>query len=140
VQEGDARSLASIIGYTLASFPQKYLGLPLTATKLRVRDLYHLVVKLEKHTPGWKGSLLHSGGRLVLADVMLSTLPSHAMSVILQHGTTWSARIDLFAGCSGRGSLNALVVTAKSPGVRSADRDLRVDSVFKTCFVKTCAC
>jgi hypothetical protein len=55
VLEEDARSLASIFGFPLASFPQKYLGLPLTAMKLRVCDLDHLVIKLEKRAPGWKG-------------------------------------------------------------------------------------
>jgi hypothetical protein len=54
VPDDRASMLASLIGCSPAAFPQTYLGLPLTARKLRVRDLQHLVVKVEKRAPGWK--------------------------------------------------------------------------------------
>jgi exonuclease III len=82
VPEGRADELAALVGCAPAEFPQTYLGLPLTARKLRVQDLQHLVVKVEKRAPGWKSSLLNLGSRLTLTDAVLSALPSFAMSVI----------------------------------------------------------
>ncbi|KAK1692442.1 hypothetical protein QYE76_009139 [Lolium multiflorum] len=80
--------LASLIGCSPAAFPQTYLGLPLTAHKLRVQDIQHLVVKVEKRAPGWKTSLLNLGSCLTLTDVALSALPTFAMSIILMPVTT----------------------------------------------------
>ncbi|KAM0917962.1 hypothetical protein ACQ4PT_009348 [Festuca glaucescens] len=125
VPEEGTRSLAAIFGCPLASFPQKYLGLPLTAMKLHVRDLDHLVVKLEKRAPGWKGSLLPSGGHLVLIDAVLSALPSHAMFVILLHGTTVEHADRPHRTMLWKDGLNALVMTTKSPGVTPWTRWVR---------------
>jgi hypothetical protein len=77
-----------LVGCVPAAFPQTYLGLPLTVRKLRVQDLQHLVVKIEKRTHGWKSSLLIRGSRLTLTNVVLSVLPSFAMSVIPLPSTT----------------------------------------------------
>jgi hypothetical protein len=88
VPDDHATMLASLIGCSAAAFPQTYLGLPLTARKLRVQDLQHLVVKVEKRALGWKSSLLNLGSRLTLTDAVLSALPTFAMSVIPMPVTT----------------------------------------------------
>jgi hypothetical protein len=80
--------LASLIGCSPAAFPQTYLGLPLMARKVRVQNLQHLVVKVEKRAPGWKSSHLNLGSRLTLTDAILSALPTFAMSVIPMPVTT----------------------------------------------------
>jgi hypothetical protein len=57
--------LAALFGYSVLEFPQTYLSLPLTAAKLRVQDLQHLVVKIQKRAPGWKSA---SAGEAVLTS------------------------------------------------------------------------
>jgi hypothetical protein len=140
VPDGDARSLAAIFGCPLAAFPQRYLGLPLTASKLRVCDLDHLVVKLEKRAPGWKGSLLPSGGRLILTDAVLSALPSYGMSVILLHGTTVDRADRPRRGMLWKGRSQCSGVTARLRGARFAGHALRGALASATCAARTCAC
>jgi hypothetical protein len=77
-----ASELAGILGCPVSSFPQTYLGLPLSDHKLPASALEFLSVKISKCIPGWRTSLLPIGGRLTLTDAVLSALPSFAMSVL----------------------------------------------------------
>ncbi|KAM0908572.1 hypothetical protein ACQ4PT_015374 [Festuca glaucescens] len=78
-----ASKLAGILGCPVSSFPQKYLGLPLSDHKLPATALEFLTVKISKSIPGWRKSLLPIGGRLTLTTAVLSALPSFAMFVLL---------------------------------------------------------
>jgi hypothetical protein len=82
VPEGLTLELAAILGCPVSSFPQTYLGLPLSDHKLSVAALEFLAVKIYKRIPGWRTSLLPIGGRLTLTTAVLSALPSFAMSVL----------------------------------------------------------
>jgi hypothetical protein len=77
-----ASELAGILGCPVSSFPQTYLGLPLSDHKLPASALDFLSVKISKRIPGWRASLLPIGGRLTLTNAVLSALPSFAMSVL----------------------------------------------------------
>jgi hypothetical protein len=77
-----ASDLANILGCPVSSFPQTYLGLPLSDHKLPAAALEFLSVKISKRIPGWRTSLLPIGGRLTLTTAVLSALPSFAMSVL----------------------------------------------------------
>ena len=56
---------------------------PLSATKLRNADFHLLIAKCDKYLAGWKGKLLSTGGRLVLTNAVLSSLPVYWMSSLL---------------------------------------------------------
>jgi hypothetical protein len=72
----------------LSSFPQTYLGLPLSDRKLLASALDFLAERILARIPRWRLGTLDPGSRLTLTSVVLSALPSFAMSVLpLPKGT-----------------------------------------------------
>jgi hypothetical protein len=63
-------------------FPQTYLGLPLSAQKLRLDSFAPLIAKVDKFLSGWRALLLSPGGRLVLLNSILDALPAYAMGAM----------------------------------------------------------
>jgi hypothetical protein len=66
----------------VSSFPQTYLGLPLSDRKLPANALDFLAEKISARIPRWCLGTLDPGGRLTLTSAVLSALPSFAMSVL----------------------------------------------------------
>jgi hypothetical protein len=66
----------------LEGFPQTYLGLPLSAEKLRLTAFGPLIAKADRYPSGWRALLLSSGGRLVLLNAILDTLPTFSMGAL----------------------------------------------------------
>ena len=65
----------------IASFPGKYLGLPLHTRKLRRIEMQPLVDKIRARLPRWKGKLLSKAGRLTLVNTVLSSQPIYHPTV-----------------------------------------------------------
>lgn len=61
----------------LAPFPCKYLGIPLSLTRLRRADEQLLVDFIATGIPTWKSGLLTNAGRTLLTKVTLSAIPVH---------------------------------------------------------------
>lgn len=110
-----ANSLASVLGCSLSSFPQTYLGLPLSPTRLLVSDYAPLIAAFDKYLSGWRARLLSAGGRLVLTNAVLGSLAAYYMCS-LKLPTTVLEMLDsrrrafLWTGedrCSGAKSLVA---------------------------------
>lgn len=78
-----AATMTAILGCPLDSFLQTYLGLPLSPHKLRVSDYQPLICRVDRYLSGWKARLLSFGGRLVLVNAVLSSLPVYYMSSTL---------------------------------------------------------
>jgi hypothetical protein len=55
----------------IATFPGKYLGLPLDFRRLRKVDLQPLIDKIAAKLPGWMGKNLARPGRFTLARTVL---------------------------------------------------------------------
>lgn len=70
-----ALDLASTFGTTVSTFPQPYLGLPLSPHKLTVFDCLPLISSVDKHLSRWSASLLNRAGRLTLSSAVLSSIP-----------------------------------------------------------------
>jgi hypothetical protein len=68
---------------TIASFPQTYLGLPLTASKVRASDLQPLVQAVDRYIPDWCGATLTASGRTILTNAVLSAWAVYVMGSIL---------------------------------------------------------
>ncbi|CAO2152694.1 unnamed protein product [Urochloa humidicola] len=82
VDAGWATHLAGILGCTVASFHQTYLGLPLSDAKLPAHVLDDLAIPVERCIPGWRVHLLNHGGRLTLTNAVMSLKPVHAMAAM----------------------------------------------------------
>jgi hypothetical protein len=78
-----ADSIATILGTSISSFPQKYLGLPLSATKLPASAFQPIIDSCDRYLAGWCATLLSKGGRLVLLSAVLDSLPTYFMSSFL---------------------------------------------------------
>ncbi|WVZ54678.1 hypothetical protein U9M48_005442 [Paspalum notatum var. saurae] len=61
-------------------FPFKYLGIPMHHKKLFNKDWIEVEERFQKKLGSWKGKLLSTGGRLVLINSVLSSLPMFMFS------------------------------------------------------------
>ncbi|WVZ96489.1 hypothetical protein U9M48_042121 [Paspalum notatum var. saurae] len=64
-----------LFGCKIGTYPFCYLGIPMHFRKLNNKDWKHIEDRFEKKLRGWKGKLLSVGGRLVLINPVLSSLP-----------------------------------------------------------------
>ncbi|CAN6353500.1 unnamed protein product [Urochloa humidicola] len=76
------RRLLQVLQCQQASFPQVYLGLPLSHTKLNLASFTPLIAKVDRYLAGWKALLLNHASRLVLINSVLDGLPAHLMSAL----------------------------------------------------------
>ena len=83
VDDATATTMADILGCLRSSFPQTYLGLPLSPQKLRVSDFQPLLTSFDRYLASWKARLLSAGGRIVLVNAVLGSLPIYYMSSTL---------------------------------------------------------
>jgi hypothetical protein len=72
----------SVLGCSVEGFPQTYLGLPLSADKLKLAAFAPLIAKVDKYLSGWRALLLSYGGRLALVNAVLDALPTYAMGAL----------------------------------------------------------
>jgi hypothetical protein len=74
---------ADILNCATGEWPIKYLGVPVSSSKLHVVDWHPVDEKLIKRMEGWKGGALSFGGRLILINSCLSSIPTYYMSMHL---------------------------------------------------------
>lgn len=82
IQPDMAQELDDALGTTVSSFPQTYLGLPLSPNKISVNDCLPLLSSCDKHLFEWHASLLNRARRLTLSTAILSSVPLHYMSAL----------------------------------------------------------
>lgn len=83
VPEERVGRLVDILHCKRDTFPQTYLGLPLSNTKLRLSAFAPLISKVDKYLSWWKASLLSPAGRIVLINSVLDGLPTYTMGAVL---------------------------------------------------------
>ena len=66
---------SQLFGCVIGKFPFRYLGLPMHFKKLFNKDWKNIEERIEKRLSSWKGKMLTVGGRLVLINSVLSSLP-----------------------------------------------------------------
>jgi hypothetical protein len=69
-----------IFGCNVGSFLLRYLGIPMHRRKLMNKDWKHVEERFQKRLSGWRSKMLSVGGRLVLINSVLSSLPMFMMS------------------------------------------------------------
>jgi hypothetical protein len=61
----------------VVEFPIRYLGIPLSTSKLPKSAWQYLIDSVVDKLPAWKGSLMHRSRRLTLIKPTLSVVPVH---------------------------------------------------------------
>jgi hypothetical protein len=75
-------SYSQLFGCDIGKYPFRYLGLPMHFRKLNNKDWKMIEERIEKRLSGWKGKMLTVGGRLVLINSVLSSLPKFMLSFL----------------------------------------------------------
>jgi hypothetical protein len=75
-----AMDMSSAFGCAVFSFPQTYLGFPLSTHKLCLADFNPIISKNGMRLSGWRGRSPPIGGRLLLINSILTVMLAHAMS------------------------------------------------------------
>jgi hypothetical protein len=71
-----------VLGCRQQGFPQTYLGLPLSCSKLKLSELDPYIAKTDRYLAGWQASVLNLMGRTVLISAVLDGQLSYIMSVV----------------------------------------------------------
>jgi len=81
---GEAKSCkkeyVQLFGCKEGEFPFKYLGIPMHHRKIQNKDWIEVEERFQKKLCSWKGKHLSVGGRLVLINSVLSSLPMFMFS------------------------------------------------------------
>lgn len=64
------------------TFPQTYLGLPLSSEMLRLTAFAPLIARTERYLPGWAAALLNHHACCVLVNSVLDNLPTYLMCAL----------------------------------------------------------
>ena len=88
VDQRQKEHLANMLNCRLGEWPMKYLGLPLSEHRLGVQAFAGVVDRIRKRLDPWKSKTLSSGGRLVLTNSCLTSLPMYTMGFYLLPKTT----------------------------------------------------
>lgn len=81
VQDQRIREISTILACNQGTFPFKYLGLPLSDSKLHKHDFIPIIDKMNARLSGWASKFLTMAGRVVLINSVLTALPVYFMSV-----------------------------------------------------------
>lgn len=108
------RRLLRVLQCQEASFPQVYLGLPLSNFKLNMSAFTPLIAIVDKRLAGWKALLLNHVGRLTLIKSVLDGLPTYLMAALALPAGTVAAidqrrRVFLWSGCDSTNGAKCLV-------------------------------
>lgn len=71
--------MANMLNYVLGSFPMKYLGIPISDHHLGMGAFNPITQKMIKRLDPWKGRHITSGGRQILTNSCLSSIPLYCM-------------------------------------------------------------
>jgi hypothetical protein len=75
--------VADLLNCKLGAFPFTYLGMPISDRYLTIEQWLFLVLKLSGRIDMWLGRFLSSGGRLILSNSCLASLPMFVMGLFL---------------------------------------------------------
>ena len=85
-QKSMSSNTHSFFGCQSGNCPFRYLGIPMHFKKLRNSDCHGIVERFEKKLSSWKGKHLSVGGRLVLINLVLTSLVMYMLSFLRCRG------------------------------------------------------
>ncbi|KAL0293020.1 UNVERIFIED_CONTAM: hypothetical protein Sangu_3246300, partial [Sesamum angustifolium] len=77
------QQLLDCVGFQEGSLPIKYLGIPLSSSRLTIADCRPLLDKVDTRLAGWNHQTLSYAGRLQLIKSVISTLHTYWASVFI---------------------------------------------------------
>jgi hypothetical protein len=83
VAQKKKESLANMLNCVLGEFSIKYLGIPISYKHLNMSAFSPITQKMITRLDPWKGKLMTSGGRQVLTNTGLSSIPLYCMGFYL---------------------------------------------------------
>jgi hypothetical protein len=97
VLEDQEKSLfyAEMFGCQVGDWPAKYLGVPVSGSRILVKDEKPLIDKLQKKLDGWVGNSFSIGGRWTLIQSSLSGSLIYHMSIYLLSDTSLGNRTKI---------------------------------------------
>ncbi|KAF8733041.1 hypothetical protein HU200_015400 [Digitaria exilis] len=78
-QPDEIELIGRILPVPIKAFPITYLGLPLSATRLRKADLQPMIDKVAAAVPTWKAALMNKAGRLTTIKSVMCAKNVHVM-------------------------------------------------------------
>nr|GEZ12956.1 hypothetical protein [Tanacetum cinerariifolium] len=85
VSQEEVSDMANTNGCDAATFPLKYLGVPIGCNMARCSYWNDILLKFASKLSPWKARMLSVGGRLSLIKSVLGNLPSYYMSIYMMH-------------------------------------------------------
>jgi hypothetical protein len=84
ISQDDKKSVqySNTFNCAVGTWPIKFLGVPVSSSRIRVADWLPLDEKMFKRLDVWKGGALSMGGRLTLLNSSLSSIPTYSMSIL----------------------------------------------------------
>ncbi|KAL0293113.1 UNVERIFIED_CONTAM: hypothetical protein Sangu_3245900 [Sesamum angustifolium] len=73
----ERQQILDYLGFQEGSLPVKYLGIPLTSSRLTIADCRPLIDKVDARLAGWNNQILSYAGRLQLIKSVLTTLHTY---------------------------------------------------------------
>ena len=83
VSEARQIEIANMLNCKTGSLPLKYMGFPISDKKLLVKVFDSVVNKLKSKLQPWKGKHLSYGGRLILTNSSMCSIPIYTMGLYL---------------------------------------------------------
>ena len=81
--EGALEEFLGVLSCKVGSFPQIYLGLPLSNVKLPLSAFAPLIARIDRYLATWQALLLATAGRVVLVNTVLTGVRTYAMGAML---------------------------------------------------------
>ncbi|KAL0278057.1 UNVERIFIED_CONTAM: polyprotein [Sesamum radiatum] len=106
----ERQQILDYLGFQEGSLPVRYLGIPLTSSRLTIADCRPLIDKVDARLAGWNNQILSYAGRLQLIKSVLTTLHTFwASAFILPKGVlkTLEKKMRQFLWQGSAGSGNA---------------------------------
>jgi hypothetical protein len=85
---GLSEEVADAFNGKLSKFPMKYLGLPISDRRLTMAELSDAAEKMEKRLQTWKCGHLSFGGKSILINSSLTSIPMYTMGFYWIHEGT----------------------------------------------------
>jgi hypothetical protein len=83
MEEQEQRKIAQMLNCKVGAFLMKYLGIPVSDTKLSKNELNIVAEKIENRLATWKCGQLSYGGKAVLLNSSLTSIPMYMMGFYL---------------------------------------------------------
>lgn len=90
--------VATILNCKIGTLPLVYLGIPVSDVHIGVNAMREVPNKLRKRLHPWKGRNMSSGGRLILSNSSLSSLPIYIREKFFWQGGRISLNITWLGG------------------------------------------